>query len=490
MKRNTQNKGITLVALVVTIVVLLILANISIVTLFGENGIITITKKADEEWKMQSTKEQIELAIIGSYDVSGKLDINKLKEELEKIENIDNIEFTNDGLPIYITIDEQIYEITETLEVKRKDSYLVKYNGNGNTSGEMSAQKIAIGEYQKLIKNQYEKIGYEFAGWSIQREGAIVYQDEQTVRNLCQKKGEEIELFAVWKIPGLKIGDIIEYSPTGTYQWQAKYYSYGVSDDKDITISSSSNEKFHLKKWRVLNINSDGTIECIAESPTTGTVPLRGSQGYNNGVLLLNSACSALYSNSTIGIEARNIKLEDIIAKSSKEYKLYDETIEIASNGTYYPPIFAQEYGSALGGNLNTTGLRMSEQNLFIEPSNDWDTYGRLTATSVGSYNRTGAWIIELHKGEKFEGPEIYNEIFHIQNGNYWLATRACTSNQSGMFGILMCSSYGITIQSKIMMGSINYYKNNKFEFGLFPVISFSEDLVHYDEIEFKWKIQ
>lgn len=36
-----ENKGITLIALVVTIVVLLILAGVSISMLMGENGIIT-----------------------------------------------------------------------------------------------------------------------------------------------------------------------------------------------------------------------------------------------------------------------------------------------------------------------------------------------------------------------------------------------------------------------------------------------------------------
>ena len=41
MKRNLRNqKGITLIALVVTIVVLLILAGVSIGTLTGDNGII------------------------------------------------------------------------------------------------------------------------------------------------------------------------------------------------------------------------------------------------------------------------------------------------------------------------------------------------------------------------------------------------------------------------------------------------------------------
>ena len=40
MKR-TKQKGITLIALVITIIVLLILAGVSIATLTGQNGILT-----------------------------------------------------------------------------------------------------------------------------------------------------------------------------------------------------------------------------------------------------------------------------------------------------------------------------------------------------------------------------------------------------------------------------------------------------------------
>ena len=46
-----KNKGITLVALVVTIVVLLILAAISINLVLGQNGLITYAKKASKETK-------------------------------------------------------------------------------------------------------------------------------------------------------------------------------------------------------------------------------------------------------------------------------------------------------------------------------------------------------------------------------------------------------------------------------------------------------
>ena len=56
-----RNKGITLVALVVTIIVLIILAGVSINLILGENGIITMAKKAKENMEIASQEEQIAL---------------------------------------------------------------------------------------------------------------------------------------------------------------------------------------------------------------------------------------------------------------------------------------------------------------------------------------------------------------------------------------------------------------------------------------------
>lgn len=56
-----DNKGVTLVALVVTIIVLIILAGISINLILGDNGIITIAKKAKENTELAKIEEETEL---------------------------------------------------------------------------------------------------------------------------------------------------------------------------------------------------------------------------------------------------------------------------------------------------------------------------------------------------------------------------------------------------------------------------------------------
>ena len=65
-KKQRKNRGITLIALVITIIVLLILAGVSIAMLTGENGIITQAQNAKNKTEEASEKEGIELAVTTS----------------------------------------------------------------------------------------------------------------------------------------------------------------------------------------------------------------------------------------------------------------------------------------------------------------------------------------------------------------------------------------------------------------------------------------
>lgn len=79
MKNIRTNKGITLIALVITIIVLLILAGISIVTLTGENGTLNNAQKAKFKTNVAKYKEQIALNSFMLDDNS----IKGLKQQLE-----------------------------------------------------------------------------------------------------------------------------------------------------------------------------------------------------------------------------------------------------------------------------------------------------------------------------------------------------------------------------------------------------------------------
>ena len=53
--KRIRQKGITLIALVITIIVLLILAGVSIATLTGQNGLLTKAQTAGEETEIEGT---------------------------------------------------------------------------------------------------------------------------------------------------------------------------------------------------------------------------------------------------------------------------------------------------------------------------------------------------------------------------------------------------------------------------------------------------
>ena len=88
----------------------------------------------------------------------------------------------------------------------------------------------------------------------------------------------------VTAIDELQVGDVINYSPSGTYSWDRNYAtSNSTATD---TLSSSAGQSFNISKWKVLSIDkSTGKIEMVP-----ATVTLQGVQGYNNAVKLLNDA--------------------------------------------------------------------------------------------------------------------------------------------------------------------------------------------------------
>jgi len=81
----------------ITIIILLILAAVSIATLTGENGLLERAKQAAEETKYSNAEEKVKLAVIASYGNSGTIEDNLLKENINKIqglgEKIDTISY-------------------------------------------------------------------------------------------------------------------------------------------------------------------------------------------------------------------------------------------------------------------------------------------------------------------------------------------------------------------------------------------------------------
>ena len=77
-----KNKGITLIALVITIIVLLILAGVSIATLTGDNGILTKAQNAKDLTNQKTAEEEVQIEVLGSLDNSGNINIEDLNSNL------------------------------------------------------------------------------------------------------------------------------------------------------------------------------------------------------------------------------------------------------------------------------------------------------------------------------------------------------------------------------------------------------------------------
>ncbi len=98
-----KNKnGITLIALVITIIVLLILAGVAIATLTGENGILKRAVVAKENTEKSAFEEQLNLAVFAVQNGNKDFNKDKLISELGKIEDIEIVE--DEDFPIVVSL--------------------------------------------------------------------------------------------------------------------------------------------------------------------------------------------------------------------------------------------------------------------------------------------------------------------------------------------------------------------------------------------------
>ena len=81
----TTQRGITLIALVITIIILLILAAVTIAALSGDNGILKNAGKAKEETEKAQVIEQAQIDILGKQadNTSSELEKSEIKEVLD-----------------------------------------------------------------------------------------------------------------------------------------------------------------------------------------------------------------------------------------------------------------------------------------------------------------------------------------------------------------------------------------------------------------------
>ena len=139
-----NNKGITLIALVVTIIILILLAGVSISMLTGENGIITQVRNAEYKTELAAIKEKFDLALTNNI-ITGE----KLKEYYKPYtSNLDNEEGT-----VKEIIKDADEKILETIEIREKIIYYVGNDERERKIAEELGYKIQPFEFSEENNN-------------------------------------------------------------------------------------------------------------------------------------------------------------------------------------------------------------------------------------------------------------------------------------------------------------------------------------------------
>ena len=135
---------------------------------------------------------------------------------------------------------------------------IVRYDGNGSTSGTMEKQTVVKGEELTLSENNFEKTGgYKFLGWNTKANGSgEFYPDGDTVRLT-----EDTTLYAQWGFNGVAEIKFDANGGVGTMfpQWVIK----GV--ETTLKQNKFSRDEYYFIGW---NTEPDGTGTSYSDSDT------------------------------------------------------------------------------------------------------------------------------------------------------------------------------------------------------------------------------
>lgn len=270
-----KNKGITLIALVITIIILIILAGVSINLVFGQTGIITRAKEAKEATRAASVEDERNLWIseveLGQTlsenyksldEILGELKDKKLlsEEEVNKVKNDPNNEITiaNKTISFKIKANGSSEEVTDEKWEESEDRKSI-------TNGEIT---VEIGD--KIFYNPIDGLAENYNNTYLSEEESNGYGNT-TFR--LKKENDE---------------DVVSYD-TQTYTWKVL----------------GANEKGELL------IVSENVIKPVSGGYKSTWYAVQGMQGYKNVKQELDNI-SKLYGQGYGATSARSIRIEDV----------------------------------------------------------------------------------------------------------------------------------------------------------------------------------
>ena len=418
MDAKKRQKGITLIALVVTIVVLLILAGITISLVFGSNGVIQKAQDSKEQTKIGEMREKLEMAKVpvyadgnGSYKVQdywGRIESEGLIAD-KTVDIIDN----GDGTYEVTTTPGYVFEITVEPNKEIAENIII-----GECIGKGENLSIGI----RVVKKTTNSIEIEV----VRAEGAsnfkysIKKQGEEY--GAAEEKSETRHVFS-----GLTQGGIytikVEATKDGEQQIVEKTVQVGeipLAIDGDViwtgngqaSVRIYTEEEGYQIEWQKNGI-SEGSWTREASGVKEKTIT-----GLVNGDIIY----ARLYDGTSSGKYA-NIEVRDDIVPTAT-IKLSGTAVEIGK------PLTAEvvQTDNESGININQTKwvLNTEAGNIGIEASKyTGGTFTKTSETITIPTTTGGTYYLHVltvdNAGNK---KEIISEKIEITSvPNYWKKT-------------------------------------------------------------------
>ena len=169
-----------------------------------------------------------------------------------------------------------------------------------------------------------------------------------------------------------EVGDYIKMTPTST--------SYTTDTSKTGYTSTQTINPSELDMWRVIKVNSDGTMELVSENVSSTAVYFKGQTGYKNFVGYLNELANQ-YQNAKYTIKARHMGYN-----GQTEY-LTDTANTVDSTATTAP------WTCSTGGSCSSVESQGGGDTLY---TNDTDLVKNAIGTLKASTKRGSASIYWL----------------------------------------------------------------------------------------------
>lgn len=237
-KADEFNKGITLIALVITIIILLILAGVMIATLTGENGIINKAEMAKIETDEEKIIEEIKLGYNAINIDSNLKDWNKDTEATELEKELTNINQTDD-ISVYKENLKDGREVIIVEYINRDKMYCIDENSGIH---ECEIEYFLGDIQQETLENG------EYAIFTLLTTNGYIFCNDDTNYELLPStnKGEKIQKNMIWNVEIEDNQLLISTMSQGTKTYVERtrtFVGYGYK------IGLSDTEFFWNYKW-------------------------------------------------------------------------------------------------------------------------------------------------------------------------------------------------------------------------------------------------